>query len=304
MDAASFGSTEGRGEWPASHRWADGGTIKQDDCDRDVSQMCRRAFAIPHAAYWAGKRARESYLCKSTLLGAVIATFFRVPTHSRRASRHSIGVEARHRWGLFLYRFIPSALHGQNPDFGGCNQVGAQGAQLDGECKPTTTSHGVKNERTLRSGGISDMASESSCDGRGREKVLEEASSLKPSGRRRTDGARAGRVRRVNLRVHARDGYRDGPCASERADELADPTGVPAGAASHGSEATSTSQQQPSLRPRPNLRARVDERPRRQRCLTRWLARQTRTPSISRRPARAREAHRGHERQPRRGRRR
>ena len=131
MDAASFGSTEGRGEWPASHRWADGGTIKQDDCDRDVSQMCRRAFAIPHAAYRAGKRARESYLCKSTLLGTVIATFFRVPTHSRRASRHSIGVKARHRWGLFLYRFTPSALHGQNPDFGGCNQVGAQGAQLD-----------------------------------------------------------------------------------------------------------------------------------------------------------------------------
>ena len=108
MDAASFGSTEGRGEWPASHRWADGGTIKQDDCDdRDVSRMCRRAFAPPHAAYRAGKRARESYLCKSTLLGAVIATFFRVPTHSRRASRHSIGVKARHRWGLCLYRFHP-----------------------------------------------------------------------------------------------------------------------------------------------------------------------------------------------------
>jgi hypothetical protein len=69
--------------------------------------MCRRAFAPPHAAYRARKRARESHLCKSTLLGTVIATFFRVPTHSRRASRHSIGVKARHRWGLCLYRFHP-----------------------------------------------------------------------------------------------------------------------------------------------------------------------------------------------------
>ena len=108
MDVASFGSTEGRGGWPASHRRRDGGTIKQDDCnDRDVSRMCRRAFAPPHAAYRAGKRACESHLCKSTLLGTVIATFFRVPTHSRRASRHSIGVKARHRWGLCRYRFHP-----------------------------------------------------------------------------------------------------------------------------------------------------------------------------------------------------
>ena len=199
---------------------------------------------------------------------------------------------------------IPSALHGQNPDFGGCNQVGAQGAQLDDRypdllpiqrhqkrARPAKRGHQRHGVRVIM-------------HRVGREKVLEEASSLKPFGRQRTDGARAGRVRRVNLRVHARDGYRDGPCASERADELADPTGVPARAASHGSEATSTSQQQPSLRPRPNLRARVDERPRRQRWLTRWLTRQTRAPSISRRPARAREAHRGHERQPRRGRRR
>ena len=164
----------------------------------------------------------------------------------------------------------------------------------------------TKKEPALRSGGISRHCVRVIMHrvGRGREKVLEEASSLKPSGRQRTDGARAGRVRRVNLRVHARDGYRGGPCASERADELADPTWVPARAASHGSEATSTSQQQPSLRPRPNLLAGVDKRPRRQRWLTRWLARQTCTPSISRRPARAREAHRGHERQPRRGRRR
>ena len=199
---------------------------------------------------------------------------------------------------------IPSALHGQNPDFGGCNQVGAQGAQLDDRypdllpiqrhqkrARPAKRGHQRHGVRVIM-------------HRVGREKVLEEASSLKPSGRQRTDGARAGRVRRVNLRVHARDGYREGPCASERADELADPTGVPARAASHGSEATSTSQQQPSLRPRPNLRARVDERPRRQRWLTRWLTRQTRAPSVSRRPARAREAHRGHERQPRRGRRR
>ena len=69
--------------------------------------MCQRAFAPPHAAYRARKRARESYLCKSTLPGTVIATFFRVPTHSRRASRHSIGVKARHRWGSCLYRFHP-----------------------------------------------------------------------------------------------------------------------------------------------------------------------------------------------------
>lgn len=199
---------------------------------------------------------------------------------------------------------IPSALHGQNPDFGGCNQVGAQGAQLDDRypdllpiqrhqkrARPAKRGHQRHGVRVIM-------------HRVGREKVLEEASSLKPFGRQRTDGARAGRVRRVNLRVHARDGYRGGPCASERADELADPTGVPARAASHGSEATSTSQQQPSLRPRPNLRARVDERPRRQRWLTRWLAPQTRGDSISRRPARAREAHRGHERQPRRGRRR
>ena len=201
---------------------------------------------------------------------------------------------------------IPSALHGQNPDFGGCNQVGAQGAQLDDRypdllpiqrhqkrARPAKRGH----QPTLRP---SHHASSWARAG----KSLGRSSSLKPFGRQRTDGARAGRVRRVKLRVHARDGYREGPCASERADELADPTGVPARAASHGSEATSTSQQQPSLRPRPNLRARVDERPRRQRWLTRWLARQTRTPSISRRPARAREAHRGHERQPRRGRRR
>ena len=199
---------------------------------------------------------------------------------------------------------IPSALHGQNPDFGGCNQVGAQGAQLDDRypdllpiqrhqkrARPAKRGHQRHGVRVIM-------------HRVGREKVLEEASSLKPFGRQRTDGARAGRVRRVKLLVYARDGYREGPCASERADELADPTGVPARAASHGSEATSTSQQQPSLRPRPNLLAGVDKRPRRQRWLTRWLARQTCTPSISRRPARAREAHRGHERQPRRGRRR
>ena len=132
MDVASFGSTEGRGHrWPASHRRVDGATIKQDDCnDRDVSRMCRRAFAPPHAAYRARKRARESHLCKSTLLGTVIATFFRVPTHSRRASRHSIGVKARHRWGLCLYRFHPLCT-AKIQNFGGCNQVGAQGAQLD-----------------------------------------------------------------------------------------------------------------------------------------------------------------------------
>ena len=92
--------------------------------------MCQRAFAPPHAAYRARKRARESYLCKSTLPGTVIATFFRVPTHSRRASRHSIGVKARHRWGLCLYRFHPLCT-AKIQDFGGCNQVGAQGAQLD-----------------------------------------------------------------------------------------------------------------------------------------------------------------------------
>lgn len=90
--------------------------------------VCRRAFAPPHAAYRAGKRARESYLCKSTLLGTVIATFFRVPTHSRRASRHSIGVKARHRWGLCLYRFHPLCT-AKIQTSGASIKVGAQGAQ-------------------------------------------------------------------------------------------------------------------------------------------------------------------------------
>lgn len=201
---------------------------------------------------------------------------------------------------------IPSALHGQNPDFGGCNQVGAQGAQLDDRYPDLLPiqRHQKRARPAKRGHQPTRRPSHHASSWARAGKSLGRSSSLKPFGRQRTDGARAGRVRRVNLRVHARDGYREGPCASERADELADPTGVPARAASHGSEATSTSQQQPSLRPRPNLRARVDERPRRQRWLTRWLARQTRAPSISRRPARAREAHRGHERQPRRGRRR
>ena len=169
MDAASFGSTEGRGEWPASHRWADGGTIKQDDCDRDVSQMCRRAFAIPHAAYRAGKRARESYLCKSTLLGTVIATFFRVPTHSRRASRHSIGVKARHRWGLCLYRFHPlctAKIQTSGAAIRWVPKVPSSMTDILTYCPYRDT----KKEPALRSGGISDMASESSCIGSGGKK--------------------------------------------------------------------------------------------------------------------------------------
>jgi hypothetical protein len=175
MDVASFGSTEGRGHrWPASHRRVDGGTIKQDDCnDRDVSRMCRRAFAPPHAAYRAGNRACESHLCKSTLLGTVIATFFRVPTHSRRASRHSIGVKARHRWGSSLYRFHPLCTA----------KIQTSGAAIRWVPKVPSIFLGVQwaNSQTTsklqppcEAGASADSASESS-GGRGREKVLEEA---------------------------------------------------------------------------------------------------------------------------------
>ena len=178
MDAASFGSTEGRGHrWPASHRRVDGATIKQDDCnDRDVSRMCRRAFAPPHAAYRARKRARESHLCKSTLLGTVIATFFRVPTHSRRASRHSIGVKARHRWGLCLYRFHPlctAKIQTSGAAIRWVPKVPSSMTDILTYCPYRDT----KKEPALRSGGISRHCVRVIMHrvGRGREKVLEEA---------------------------------------------------------------------------------------------------------------------------------